>query len=224
MKITYNGLILEDTYRTKGLRKKLVELLRSKGIKDNAVLQAIEKIPRHFFIDSAFLEFAYLDQPFPIGEGQTISQPYTVAFQTQLLEVKPRMKVLEIGTGSGYQAAVLHEIGAKVFTVERIHKLYIKAKSLLAAMGYDTIRCFYGDGTKGLPSFAPFDRILVTAAAPIIPQTLIDQLIVGGILVIPVNSSSQLQVMKKIIKTANDKIEIEDHGFFRFVPLLDNKQ
>jgi len=224
MKITIDGLVKEDTYRTKGLRRQLMALLRSKGIQDENVLKAMEKVPRHFFMDSAFVEFAYSDQPFPIGEGQTISQPYTVGFQTQLLEVKPLMKVLEIGTGSGYQAAILHVMGAKVFTIERIHKLYLKAKNLLSTMGYHSIRCFYGDGNKGLPTFAPFDRILVTAGAPVVPETLIAQLAPGGILVIPVNSSSQVQIMKRIIKHPDGKMDIEDHGYFRFVPLLENKE
>ena len=172
---------MEDNYRHKGLRRKLTENIRRKGIEDEAVLNAIDKIPRHLFLDSGFLEFAYQDKPFPIGSGQTISQPYTVAFQTELLEVKKGEKVLEIGTGSGYQACVLAEMGAKVFTVERQKKLYEKTKDLLPKLGYHTIKCFYGDGNKGAPSFAPFDKILITAAAPEVSGDLISQLKPGGL-------------------------------------------
>ncbi|MCX7697488.1 MAG: protein-L-isoaspartate(D-aspartate) O-methyltransferase [Bacteroidales bacterium] len=223
MKVFFRGLVLEDTYRTKGLRRKLIEEIRSKGIKDEKVLEAMEKVPRHFFLDSSFIEFAYGDHPFSIGEGQTISQPYTVAYQTELLEVKPGMKVLEIGTGSGYQAAILAEMGARVFTIERIQKLYLKAKELLAAMGYHAIRCFYRDGTEGLSTYAPFDRIIVTAAASSIPDKLVDQLVEGGILVVPVDDGPGVQVMKKIVKEKNGQIMVQDFGYFRFVPLLKNK-
>lgn len=211
-----------DTYRHKGMRKKLVEEIKSKGISDENVLKAIETVPRHFFMDTSFTEIAYQDKPFPIGCGQTISQPYTVAFQTQLLEVKKGMKVLEVGTGSGYQACILETMGAKVFTIERIRELYINTKKFFQEYGYKS-KIFYGDGYKGLPTFAPFDRIIVTAAAPEIPEALLQQLKTGGILVIPVDESSGTQIMKKVIKTNNDSYTEEQHGYFRFVPLLKNK-
>jgi protein-L-isoaspartate(D-aspartate) O-methyltransferase len=209
---------MEDTYRHKGLRKQLVEGIRLKGIREEAVLAAIEKIPRHFFMDSSFLEFAYQDKPFPIGSGQTISQPYTVAFQTELLQVKKGMKVLEIGTGSGYQASVLSEMGARVFSIERQRKLFQRTKEFMARLGYP-VKLFLGDGYLGLPSFAPFDRILITAAAPEIPQPLIDQLKPGGILVIP-HGKDDIQNMLRITKKPDGTTQSETHGVFRFVPLL----
>ncbi len=212
-----------DTYRHKGLRKKLIEVIQSKGIHDENVLAAMEKIPRHFFMDSSFTEIAYQDKPFPIGCGQTISQPYTVAFQTQLLKISKGMKVLEIGTGSGYQACVLSEMGAKVFSIERIRELYTRTKQFLFDYGYQP-KVFYGDGYLGLPSFAPFDRILVTAGAPDIPEELKKQLNTGGIIVIPVNSSGEdMQIMKRIIKVEPDSFQTEEHGYFRFVPLVEKK-
>ena len=211
-----------DTYRHKGQRKKLVEVLRKKGISDEKILNAINELPRHFFIpDSALHQYAYEDQAFPIGAGQTISQPYTVAFQTQLLEISKGDKVLEIGTGSGYQAAVLFKLGAKVFSIERQKALFDKTKPLLEKMGIK-IKMFFGDGYKGLPAFAPFDKILITAAAPYIPQDLLDQLKPGGILVIPVGEG-ETQVMKKIIKKADGTFEEKDYGLFKFVPMLKNK-
>lgn len=210
-----------DSYRHKGMRRKLAESIRSKGIKDERVLGAIEKIPRHFFLDTTFTEIAYQDKPFPIGLGQTISQPYTVAFQTELLEVKKDEKVLEIGTGSGYQACVLVEMGAKVFSVERHRPLFQKAKFLLEKMGYFP-KLFYGDGYKGLPSFAPFDKILVTAGAPDIPEALLQQLKEGGFLVIPVGAGAN-QVMLRVKKTAEGVFEKEEFGHFRFVPLIGKK-
>jgi len=212
---------MTDNYRHKGLRKKLVETVRQKGIKDETVLEAIENIPRHFFMDSSFLEFAYKDKAFPIGSGQTISQPYTVAFQTELLEVKKGDKILEIGTGSGYQACVLAELGAKVFSIERQKKLYQKTKEFLPSIGY-RIKTFYGDGFKGLPAFQPFDKIIITAGAPHIPEDLIKQLKVGGILVIP-EGTGGIQIMKRIIKLSENKFETQEHGTFSFVPLLENK-
>lgn len=211
-----------DTYKHKGLRKKLVEEIKAKGITEKQVLDAIEKIPRHLFLDSSFLEFAYQDKPFPIGDGQTISQPYTVAFQTQLLQVSRGMKVLEIGTGSGYQACVLMEIGAKVFTVERIKNLYDKTKPFLPSIGYQP-KMFYGDGYKGLPAYAPFDRVIVTAGAQFVPEDLIKQLKIGGILVIPVGDSA-VQIMTTITKISETHIEKKEWGTFRFVPLLGNKE
>ncbi len=211
-----------DTYRHKGLRRKLANEVRQKGIKDELVIGAIERIPRHFFLDSSFVEFAYQDKPFPIGSGQTISQPYTVAFQTELLEVKKGDKVLEIGTGSGYQACVLLELGAKVFSIERHHSLYVKAKALLQKMGYNA-RLFYGDGYKGLPAFAPFDKILITAGAPEAPPELLKQLKIGGMMVVPVGPG-ETQVMMRIIKVDEDQYELSDFGQFRFVPMLGNKE
>ena len=212
---------MKDTFKHKGLRKILVNEIRAKGIKDENVLKAIEAVPRHFFMDSSFLEFAYQDKPFPIGSGQTISQPYTVAFQTELLEVKKGDKILEIGTGSGYQACVLIEMGARVYTVERIKSLYSKTKSLLAQMNYFP-KVFYGDGYKGLPAYAPYDKILVTAAAPFVPDALLDQLKPGGFLIIPVGEDDT-QKMQKISKTSEGKIDVKNCGYFRFVPMLNNR-
>ena len=210
-----------DSYKHQGLRKHLVEVIRGKGITDNNVLAAIGKVPRHFFFDSSFLEYAYEDQPFPIGAGQTISQPYTVAFQTSLLKISKGDKVLEIGTGSGYQACILAELGAKVFSIERQKSLYDKTRLLLSDMGYQRIKLFYGDGYKGIPSFAPFDKVLVTAAAPYIPDPLIAQLKPGGILVVPVGDD--IQVMTTINKISETEIRKEEHGHFRFVPMLEDK-
>ncbi|MBK9291321.1 MAG: protein-L-isoaspartate(D-aspartate) O-methyltransferase [Bacteroidetes bacterium] len=207
-----------DTFRHKGLRKKLVDSIREKGITDKRVLQALEAVPRHFFMDSSFVEFAYQDKPFPIGSGQTISQPYTVAFQSQLLQVSPGHKVLEIGTGSGYQACVLAQMGAKVFTIERQRKLYLKTKAFLEEHNWK-VKTFLGDGNLGLPTFAPFDRILITAAAPEIPRALVDQLKPGGIIVLPLGSGDD-QVMLRIIKNTDGSLDREQHGYFRFVPLL----
>src|SRR5919206_60273 len=183
---------LEDTYRHKGLRKKLVETIKQKGITDEKVLGAINKIPRHFFLDSAFDEVAYEDRAFPIAEKQTISQPYTVAYQTQLLEVKPFQKVLEIGTGSAYQACVLAELGTQVYTIERQKKLFDLNKRFDLLKKYPNIKFFYGDGYQGLPTYGPFDRVLITAAAPEVPQKLIEQLKPGGMMVIPVGSEIQI--------------------------------
>ena len=210
-----------DSYRHKGLRKKLVEELRSKGIDDERVLEAINRVPRHLFLDSSFLEFAYQDKAFPIGSGQTISQPFTVAVQTQLLDVSPGEKVLEIGTGSGYQACVLLEMGAKVFSIERQKNLFHKTKSFLAQLGYRA-RLFYGDGYKGLPAFAPFDKIIVTAAAHNIPALLTGQIKPGGRLVAPLGDK-EIQTMTVFLKQGPDQGQISTHGSFRFVPMLENK-
>lgn len=207
-----------DSYKHKGLRKQLVGTIREKGIVDEEVLNAIGKIPRHLFMDSSFLEFAYQDKPFPIGSGQTISQPYTVAFQTELLEVKPGDRILEIGTGSGYQACVLEELGAKVFTIERQKKLYLKSKKFLAKLNYKA-KLFYGDGYKGLPAFAPFNKILITAGAPELPAELASQLKTGGMIVVPLGRGG-IQVMARFIKEADGSMRKEVHGTFRFVPLL----
>lgn len=212
---------LFDDFKHKGLRKKLVEELALKGITDKAILDAIGKIPRHWFMDAAFLKFAYDDKAFPIAAGQTISQPYTVAFQTELLQVKKGDKILEIGTGSGYQTCVLLELGAKAFTIERQKQLYDKTKAFLPSIGYNP-RFFYGDGYKGLPAFAPFDKIIVTAGAPYLPEDLIAQLKPGGIIVIPLGENEQ--IMTTFTKQHDGTLLKKEHGMFRFVPLLKDKQ
>lgn len=209
----------EDNYRHKGMRRNLVEELRNKGITDENVLNAINNVPRHVFLDSSFVEFAYQDKAFPIGSGQTISQPFTVAFQTSLLEIQKNMKVLEIGTGSGYQACVLAEMGAKVFSIERQRKLYMKTKSFLAEFPY-RIKTFLGDGNKGLPTYGPFDRVIITAAAPEIPQNLVEQLKVGGMMVIPLSENEECQTMLRLTKQEDGSMKRETYGDFRFVPML----
>src|SRR5690606_21283021 len=212
----------EDTFRHKGLRKQLVEKIKEEGITDQKILDAINNIPRHFFLDSAFDNVAYEDKAFPIGEDQTISQPFTVAYQTQLLEVSPRDKVLEIGTGSGYQAMVLAELGAYVFTIERQKKLFDRLKDFPLRKKYPTIKYFYGDGYLGLPSFAPFNRIIVTAAAPYIPEKLFQQLKIGGKMVIPVGDK-EVQKMMRITKTEENEFKEEIFDNFSFVPMLEGK-
>lgn len=212
----------EDSYRHKGLRKKLTDLVRSKGITNEKVLAAIENIPRHYFLDSAFDEVAYEDRAFPISEGQTISQPYTVAYQTQLLEIKPFEKVLEIGTGSAYQASVLAEMGAQVYTIERQKKLFELTKTFPYLRKYPNIKYFYGDGFEGLPTYGPFDKVLITAAAPFIPQKLISQLKPGGMMVIPVDEGSA-QTMKRITKMPDGSLREEAFDRFSFVPMLKGK-
>jgi len=209
----------KDTYQYQGLRKKLVKELKQKGIKNKAVLQAFEKIPRHFFFEKAFAEWAYQDKAFPIGKGQTISQPFTVAFQTELLDIKKRESVMEIGTGSGFQAAVLATLGARVYTIERHEALHITAKQRLKKMGFAGIRFYFKDGYKGLPEFAPFDKILVTAAAPVIPQALKTQLKIGGRLVIPVGDDKG-QKMLLITRLDQQHFEEKELGDFKFVPFL----
>jgi protein-L-isoaspartate(D-aspartate) O-methyltransferase len=209
---------MEDSFKHQALRKKLVLHLKKSGIKDFKVLQAIEKIPRHWFFNSAFLQFAYDDVAFQIGEGQTISQPYTVARQTELLEVRKGDKILEIGTGSGYQAAILSTLGAEVYSIERQKKLHDKAKIMLEKLKCN-VKCFYGDGYLGLPEFAPYDRAIVTAAAPYIPEPLLQQLKIRGILVIPVGTGGT-QAMKKIRKIVDNEYDTQDYGNFSFVPLL----
>ncbi len=208
----------KDTLLHQGLRRKLVDGLKIKGIRDEGVLRAIGNVQRHLFMESGFLNFAYKDQAFPIGAGQTISQPYTVAFQSQLLHVEKNDKVLEVGTGSGYQAAVLVEMGARVFTIERQKELYNKVHKFLPSIGYKPA-CFFGDGYKGLPSFAPFDKIIVTAGAPSIPADLKTQLKVGGRMVIPVGDSNK-QEMFVVTRQAEDEFKTEKHGRFMFVPML----
>jgi len=213
--------VMEDTYRHKGLRRLLVEEIRKKGIIDETVLDAIGRVPRHAFMDSGFINFSYKDSAFPIRSGQTISQPYTVAFQTQLLEVKPHDKVLEIGTGSGYQAAVLYEMGANVHTIERHRELYVKSQQLLHQLGY-RMHFFYGDGYAGLPAYAPFNKILVTAGATEIPETLVQQLKIGGRMVIPVGGNDG-QEMTLVVKKSDTETEVTYHGAFIFVPFLKGK-
>jgi protein-L-isoaspartate(D-aspartate) O-methyltransferase len=212
----------EDTYRHKGLRKKLVDTLKEKGINDEAVLTAINNVPRHFFLDSAFDEIAYEDRAFPIAEGQTISQPYTVAYQTQLLQVKPFDKILEIGTGSIYQATVLAEVKAQVFTIERQKTLFDRTKHFVLKGKYPNIKFFYGDGYEGLPTYAPFDKVIITAAAPFIPPKLIEQMKVGGKMIIPVDEG-QHQRMLRITKNADGSTSEEAFENFSFVPMLAGK-
>lgn len=212
---------MEDSFLHKGLRKKLVDEIRQKGIKDERVLEAIYKVPRHLFLDSGFVRMAYRDQAFPIGAGQTISQPYTVAFQTQLLGVNKLDKVLEVGTGSGYQAAVLLEMGVTVYTIERQRELFLKAKSFLPKIGYKP-NFFYGDGYLGLPTYGPFDRILITAAIPEVPQALFSQLVTGGKLVAPVGTV-QAQIMTLFDKVSENELKKSEHGHFVFVPMIKGK-
>lgn len=212
----------EDNYLHKGLRKQLVQSLREKGIRDEKVLEAIEAIPRHFFLDPAFERIAYEDRAFPIAANQTISQPYTVAYQSQLLEIKKFDKILEIGTGSAYQACVLAELGAMVYTIERQKALYDFIGQFFFLKNYPNIKRFYGDGFEGLPSFAPFDKVIVTAAAPYIPPKLIEQLKPGGLAVIPVGNESG-QKMMRISKDKEGKVQEEELGDFIFVPMLKGK-
>lgn len=213
---------MQDSYLHKGMRKKLAEEVAGKGITDKAVIKAIETVPRHYFMDNAFLRFAYDDKAFPIGAGQTISQPYTVAFQTQLLEIKKGDKVLEIGTGSGYQTAVLLECGAKVYSIERQKSLYDKTKPMLAEMGYQP-NLYYGDGYKGLPAFAPFDKIIVTCGATSLPDKLVEQLKPNGRMVIPIGEGD-VQDMVLLHKSADGQIVTKSYGKFRFVPMLGERE
>lgn len=212
----------EDTYLQKGLRKQLIKILREKGIKDERVLAAIEAIPRHFFLDPAFERQAYEDRAFPITANQTISQPYTVAYQTQLLDIQKFDKVLEIGTGSAYQACVLAELGASVYTIERQKALYDYVGQFFFIKNYPKIKRFYGDGFLGLPTYAPFDKIIITAAAPFIPPKLVEQLKPGGIMVVPVGDDSG-QKMMRITKDAQGNVKEEELGDFSFVPMLEGK-
>ncbi|MEC9209963.1 MAG: protein-L-isoaspartate(D-aspartate) O-methyltransferase [Bacteroidota bacterium] len=212
---------MADSFRHQGLRRQLIEELRGKGIKDIKVLEAINAIPRHLFIDNAFVNFAYQDKAFPIGSGQTISQPYTVAFQTQLLELNHYEKVLEVGTGSGYQAAVLCLLDADVYTIERQRELFQKTKGFLPTLGY-SCSFFYGDGYKGLPKLAPFDKIIITCGAPFIPKDLIEQLKVGGRMIAPIGEGN-IQIMHLIEKISETETKITTHGNFSFVPMLNDK-
>ena len=207
-----------DSYKHKGMRRRLVKILMEKGIRDKAVLNAVEKVPRHYFFDNALLAHAYQDKAFPIGEGQTISQPFTVAYQTEKLVISPGDKVLEVGTGSGYQACILLEIGAKVYTIEYNKVLYHRTRKFLPTMGYQP-HFFQGDGSKGLPRHAPFDQIIVTAGAPSIPASLVQQLKPGGIMIIPVGDHKR-QKMLRLTKVTDKKIKRETFEYFSFVPLL----
>lgn len=212
---------MKDTSKHQGLRNQLVTILKQKGILDNNVLDALLKIPRHLFLNSSFEDYAYQDKAFPIGAGQTISQPYTVAFQTQLLAIKKGDKVLEIGTGSGYQTAVLCAIGTIVYSIERQNELFKKTSLLLPKLGIRPKHLSFGDGYKGLPNYAPFDAIIVTAGAPDIPKALLSQLKVGGRLVIPVGETTQ--IMTLIIRKGETEFEKQEFGDFKFVPLLEDK-
>ena len=214
--------VFEDTYRHKGMRRQLVDIIRQKGIFDERVLEAILRVPRHYFMDSAFDKIAYEDRAFPIAEGQTISQPYTVAYQTQLLEIKPYDKVLEIGTGSAYQACILAEMEAKVFSIERQRKLFDGNKEFSYLKKYPNLKLFFGDGYEGLPTYAPFDRVLVTAAAPFIPPKLIEQLKPGGKMVIPVGESN-VQRMLRITKLQDESVREEVFDNFSFVPMVEGR-
>ncbi len=209
---------MEDTFRHKGLRQQLVDQIRNKGIKDERVLEAINKVPRHLFVDGALDRAAYEDRALGINAGQTISQPYTVAYMTQLLEVKKGDKILEVGTGSGYQAAVLFEMGAKVFTIERQKELYVNTRQLLEEIGYRP-HMFYGDGYEGKPTYGPFDKIIITAGAPEIPKTLLEQLKIGGKLVAPQGDVNR-QVMVSVVRVDEKDYKRSEHGYFVFVPML----
>ncbi|MBK8845146.1 MAG: protein-L-isoaspartate(D-aspartate) O-methyltransferase [Bacteroidetes bacterium] len=211
---------MEDSFRHQGMRRRMVEGLRAKGIVNEPVLQAINKVPRHAFMDTAFLEMAYEDRAFPIAADQTISQPYTVAYQTSLLDIKRGDKILEIGTGSGYQACVLLEMGARVFTIERQRELFDKTSKLLAALKYKP-KMFFGDGFKGLPVDAPFDKIIITCGAPFIPPLLVQQVKIGGWMVIPLGEKEQRMTI--VLRTSEDDFETREFDMFKFVPMLPDK-
>lgn len=212
---------MKDTHKHNGLRNQLVKIIAEKGITDKNVLTALGNVPRHLFLDSSFADFAYQDKAFPIGSDQTISQPYTVAFQTELLKVRENHQILEIGTGSGYQTAVLLEMGAKVYTIERQQELFKKTKLFLPKLGYKPKKVIFGDGYKGLPEDAPFDGIIVTAGAPFVPKALLSQLKIGGRLVIPIGDAEQ--IMTLFIRTSEKDFEKHELGKFKFVPMLEKR-
>lgn len=212
---------MKDSFKYQGMRRKLIKELSDKGIQDTKILEAFDAVPRHYFLDNAFAEQAYSNMAFQIGSGQTISHPYTVAFQTQLLDVNRGDKILEIGSGSGFQTSILCELGAKVFSIERHKALHLKAKNILRHLNYNA-RLSFGDGYKGLPTFAPFDKIIITCGAPGIPSELVNQLKVGGVMIIPIGEGEEQQ-MKRITKLSDTEIEQEDFGVFRFVPMLEKK-
>ncbi|MBL1279611.1 MAG: protein-L-isoaspartate(D-aspartate) O-methyltransferase [Fluviicola sp.] len=212
---------MQDSFRYKGMRKRLINELREKGIHDEKVLAAFDAVPRHFFLDSSFVEQAYSNMPFQIGSGQTISHPYTVAFQTQLLELKRGEKVLEIGTGSGFQTCILAKLGVKVFSIERHRELHLKAKTILQKLKLNA-RLSFGDGFKGLPNFAPFDKVIITCGAPFVPVELVQQLKIGGVMIIPVGEGAEQQ-MQKITKISETETTMEELGVFSFVPMLEKK-
>lgn len=215
----------EDNYRHKGMRKQLVDSLKEKGIHDDRILEAMMNIPRHWFLDTAFEQIAYQDKAFQIAAGQTISQPYTVAYQTQLLDVQPHDKILEVGTGSVYQASVLAEMGAKVYTIERHRELFDINKNFVFKTKYRNIHFFYGDGFEGLPTYAPFNKILITAAAPVLPEKLVAQLKPGGMMVIPLNNEdNEFQIMMRFTKNADGSLKEEQFSKFSFVPMLKGKK
>jgi protein-L-isoaspartate(D-aspartate) O-methyltransferase len=213
----------EDTYRHKGLRRQLIATLRSKGITDEKVLEAMNNLPRHYFLDTAFDQIAYEDRAFPIGEGQTISQPYTVAYQTQLLDIKPFEKVLEIGTGSAYQACILAEMGASVFTIERQKKLYDTHRDFIFKSKYPRLKFFYGDGFEGLPTYGPFDKVIITAAAPFIPDKLLAQLKPGGKMVIPLDEEGAQRMLRLTRGQEEGSFTEEAFEKFSFVPMLSGR-
>jgi protein-L-isoaspartate(D-aspartate) O-methyltransferase len=210
-----------DSFKYQGMRRQLVRELSDRGIKSKQVLDCFEAIPRHYFLDNAFAEQAYSNTAFQIGSGQTISHPYTVAFQTELLDIHKGEKILEIGSGSGFQTCVLCEMGAKVFSIERHKELHLKAKNIVRHLKYNA-RLSFGDGYKGLPTFAPFDKIIITCGAPDIPEELVNQMKIGGVMIIPIGEGVEQQ-MKKIVKVSDSEITIEDFGVFKFVPMLENK-
>jgi len=212
---------MQDSFKYKGMRRKLINELREKGITDETILSAFDVIPRHYFLDNAFAEQAYSNMAFQIGSGQTISHPYTVAFQTQLLDIKKGEKILEIGSGSGFQTCVLCEMGAKVFSIERHKSLHLKAKQIVHFLNYSA-RLSFGDGYKGLPSYAPFDKVIITCGAPNIPQDLVDQLKIGGIMIIPIGEGKEQQMLR-ITKVSETEILQEEFGVFSFVPMLESK-
>ena len=212
---------MQDSFKYKGMRKRLIKQLLEKGIKDQKILDAFDAVPRHYFLDNAFAEQAYSNMAFQIGSGQTISHPYTVAFQTQLLDVQRGDKILEVGSGSGFQTSILCELKAKVYSIERHKELHLKAKNILKQLHYNA-RLSFGDGYKGLPTQAPFDKMIITCGAPSIPESLIKQLKIGGIMIIPIGEGEE-QLMKRVIKTSETEFEEEDFGVFKFVPMLENK-